>query len=835
MADRRNSRASSRSRVTTQPTQASSTAQSPTSRGSRRSARITASQERESQRTLYSKPRNTRATSVDSNGSRISALSRGARKGAQKAKVEELATVLEDAPSHGEEEEQYIADHEAAELSDEHAVPLRTSGDTALDTSLGVLSQISGTTAYSHVEAQELDSEQMLDELDGLYSNSKRFLKRFAPADADADVIRDLHSDLLAKDNNIRRTFDRIWQALEPSLTVYLGSQKKYISTTSVLRSLFSIDAPGDFSRKIAGIQNRPDPVLFLANLAMFIRTILPSTSEEPVSWERLLHMDTDFPKLFLSGFAKPNVGRTSGYSNNLRPTFSLALEIRTQMAIQHLKRLQDEGQDVEALVSSLDDIFYARRPDGSIDVKGWDVDGLGSQTEIQPQFRDKIEARHERLKKLLYDATNASGEVEFDQLGNVFTWLDFLGIVVAWVQDRASEIESVMSLYSDVSSMEAKLREEIKEFAAQAKARRKSRRSHGAHSVHIGGIEALKNFTAEDFADLKDPNEQDLVDKTAPIVEIEHIDHLDDAVPDFSNTIDVSEEDDIDELPSVEQITRRSAATASINATQSTRRRLLEIEKLKKGKENLASSATQHNRASARGRLIDVQSGAEPVEWGADGFEPTQSSEAGPSYTQATQTSRKRQRDEDDEDPTEDEGFQNDNRVVDTERRRQLHSRKRYAVQDFSSERPQPSSSKIRETGRNTPASPQTWPAQRASQLPIASQDLAKRQARENVAAKKKTQTRGKNPWTAEEEQRLVESIGLYGCNWAVIRDLLDDQTGARIFKGRDNISIKDKARNLKMMFIKSYRMMPENFDQISLGTRLEGILIDQGFNPHP
>ena len=81
------------------------------------------------------------------------------------------------------------------------------------------------------------------------------------------------------------------------------------------------------------------------------------------------------------------------------------------------------------------------------------------------------------------------------------------------------------------------------------------------------------------------------------------------------------------------------------------------------------------------------------------------------------------------------------------------------------------------------------------------AAQEMLKAQAltrRPNTFAQRPTQTRTK--WTHAEEDRLVDMIAQFGHSWA---DLLTRGHDEGIFIGRDQVGLKDKARNMKVVFL--------------------------------
>ena len=57
----------------------------------------------------------------------------------------------------------------------------------------------------------------------------------------------------------------------------------------------------------------------------------------------------------------------------------------------------------------------------------------------------------------------------------------------------------------------------------------------------------------------------------------------------------------------------------------------------------------------------------------------------------------------------------------------------------------------------------------------------------------------RPRKPWSDAEEKKLIEMIGLYGCQWALI-----EQEAWAWFGVRGQVALKDKARNMKFALLK-------------------------------
>jgi hypothetical protein len=132
----------------------------------------------------------------------------------------------------------------------------------------------------------------------------------------------------------------------------------------------------------------------------------------------------------------------------------------------------------------------------------------------------------------------------------------------------------------------------------------------------------------------------------------------------------------------------------------------------------------------------------------------------------------------------------------------------------------------------------------------PVGTQvSLVNREARQNTVKRliKKRQPQQRSRWTEVEVERLVELIEDYGVSWAYLLMMDGEHSEGAVLQQRDQVSLKDKARNMKISFLKyvflstvlDIRMLtlgragaqlPNNFEHIPLGNRLIGMLDVQG-----
>ena len=152
------------------------------------------------------------------------------------------------------------------------------------------------------------------------------------------------------------------------------------------------------------------------------------------------------------------------------------------------------------------------------------------------------------------------------------------------------------------------------------------------------------------------------------------------------------------------------------------------------------------------------------------------------------------------DTDISQDEGFEKEGRAADVAvRRNETTARKRRAVESMAD---RPRSPRIsRDDEASDAASQQNQ--QNLEQCPKPSQlanlKMANQQAKMIVALQpRKTQSR--KPWTDEETETLIQLIEDEGISWSRLKD----KDKKKILKHRDQVALKDKARNIKFDFLK-------------------------------
>ncbi|KAI0999134.1 hypothetical protein K3495_g9061 [Podosphaera aphanis] len=89
-------------------------------------------------------------------------------------------------------------------------------------------------------------------------------------------------------------------------------------------------------------------------------------------------------------------------------------------------------------------------------------------------------------------------------------------------------------------------------------------------------------------------------------------------------------------------------------------------------------------------------------------------------------------------------------------------------------------------------------------------------RYAKRNTAMlKEKKPPKSRTTWSENDTISLIEGIEKFGCSWSNILTFTKWETE------RNQVALKDKARNLKVNLLKSGAMLPKNFDKVRLGKK--------------
>lgn len=229
-------------------------------------------------------------------------------------------------------------------------------------------------------------------------------------------------------------------------------------------------------------------------------------------------------------------------------------------------------------------------------------------------------------------------------------------------------------------------------------------------------------------------------------------------------------------------------------------------INKQKTNKENVNAQKSPTNPKPFR--FHDPQPDATSVEWDE---ESQRASQGATSRRPGQVTKEKRRRDNDIEEEEEedgvsqDEGFETDNRALPATARRHQTSPKRKRVE----QRERVGSAEFRPS-----VEPSASQDDRSRGL---ERDIRRTNSNIRSSAKAPMSIRPKpmqqrRAWSRDEEDALIEYIETYGTGWADIKTMdngnwnesTESWEGPLSLEGRDQVALKDKARNLRVAYHK-------------------------------
>lgn len=153
-------------------------------------------------------------------------------------------------------------------------------------------------------------------------------------------------------------------------------------------------------------------------------------------------------------------------------------------------------------------------------------------------------------------------------------------------------------------------------------------------------------------------------------------------------------------------------------------------------------------------------------------------------------------------EEPSQDQGFQQDNRTFDvSSRRAQKSTTGRTPQRRTKRARTTQATQDTNEAAQDYVPEPMTQDDNGPPQSTLDAYQRSKSKAQEQTAARpKKVQVR--KAWTDEETGLLLDLIEEHGTSWRLLKQI--DMENNFILKDRDQVALKDKARNMKLDFLK-------------------------------
>ncbi|KAH7139342.1 hypothetical protein B0J11DRAFT_423907 [Dendryphion nanum] len=736
----------------------------------------------------------------------------------------------------------------------------------------GALSQMSGTTAissFSSVEAELLNVSAILRQLPKLYSDSTEFLNHLVPSDCTIDDDNQHIQEARKPDSSFNETFRDLEEVFNLRLAKFRGEDQQYVRLRAVHRALLGPDR--DPSTMWSGI----DLIVYLANLVVFAKSMIGSDRNEPEIWGALRELDGSlFPQLFLPSLSEGAEPSPAGESSLLVPTFELALELRVQLAMQVLEEAseRDNFNPEETLMELFTN---SKSPDNRPIVRGWMIPGIGGKDEDLPtHLHSRVLAQMEDIRQHFPTDTHSLERghlVDFESLDLAFPWRSLILQLLDWVRSRHAEIQTAIESLGGIKVISARLRTEMEQPNTEPSKKRKSRvsfrenrrRSSHKFDPHAKRIDAAVSLLKEKQADTMPP--QAVAPRSVPpLIAGQSIRTV---IPTQKQSGPARDEVSTVRVGSPKKPTHRPVQQVVKNITPdefvdnqmyqspeddteppSSFPPSSKADFIREFREKKRTDKENHHR-----RPVDLQKNVRMIEHGKEpvGNEyDSASAQRDPSHTakdkqQAEPLARKRRLpflEEDSED--EDDAFETVERsTIAQERRQKAPVAKKSRTGPTSSAptshqpRPRSVSKEFAHAELEESPSDRDAPEMTEDQPPPSTIADFKKLARINSSAQaiqRKERGRGRVAWSDEEEQELVKYMGLFPQQYAVIlKEDLHGPYARQLLQGRTQVNLKDKARHLAMVFIKSGTGVKKGFEHvIQKHTTIGKQLLDDGYD---
>ena len=711
----------------------------------------------------------------------------------------------------------------------------------------GGFSNISqATTAFSSLsaaEADDLDKEIVSLELKPLHDSAEDIIKHIAPMHLQLSNLWDTLMLLRQPGNK----YSKLYALKEEAFSLHrkhFGSNE-YIRPDIVEKTLYQPKSP-------AASPSRPrvDELIQKADLAILLTILVGLDRENTVAWNVICRLDRNFPLPFISSFYlsesdAPPVVLMVGSSKLLDESAALGISIRTQLTIMHFAKAAERGRfDPE---EELLKIWFEPADSNSDEatIRGWETNTLGGEgSRLSKKHERAVQTRLDDIREFFtQDAQSADSEdVDLEQLSSFFPWQDFVVEALVWIRRRNHEISRAITGRGGVDEILRNLEKEIGETqdpesqtperalasrsitprsALKSSAKKSPAQARYVSNEYVLSTEANDNYST--WNDSYRANWKDLAAyqrrvsgvQPAPATAPATVDEgygpifVDEQVEDVPAGPSVPE--NVDRLTQLQIQDRRNKQILERSQPAATSERNPFVEE-QTNEERVERSDSTQARSQALPRTSQPRS---PVL---------------PRTSQLSQGKRPAQvfdedEDDDDQQVTQDEGFEQDLREASNARRQAAPPTKRLRIEEPA---PAPRAS------ASTAAAPRAQldsddealfvsGAPSASYTYRAVNALAKDYAR---LAAPRTQARVR--WTAAEEDALLAYIRAAGCSWARIKRL--DAGGDRALDARDQVALKDKARNMKFDFLRAGVELPENFAAVALNASQKKRLMDMG-----
>lgn len=296
----------------------------------------------------------------------------------------------------------------------------------------------------------------MVDELQDLQNAAHRLLEVFVSNASDPRNVLDAARRL----TNPRNTASK---RLKPAANKLISTMKGFSSQAFIdvaqVKELVPSVQPKDAAQPWS-----PLPILHRANCARLALDVLLVSIGSRYPRQAIEKLEKEFPAPFMDNIVKRSQPKPVGASAAEKPTFELALEIRTQYFIMELERRQNE-KDFDPL-SILRGVFYHKSPlddDSHVEpgsLRGFKLPRIfeDENERLPDRFQDDV---IDRIGELEYDLLDVDGALNIQGLKRA-SWTRFVQRTARFVHTRDKEIKFDLQNQAKLDEVEDLVRKEI-------------------------------------------------------------------------------------------------------------------------------------------------------------------------------------------------------------------------------------------------------------------------------------------------------------------------------------------------------------------------------------
>ncbi len=293
--------------------------------------------------------------------------------------------------------------------------------DDSIEVEGGPVSESSAYTSDSEQQLENLDSDFIIDSLADLHRESSNIIHLF----------RNQTEDPYAFAKDLEDVSSKIGRRLRQCLNKYIVTRESfggslYIHAHLIVRKL----RDGEVWASIPDGKWRPDAILYLANLAQLLASCFIGNEEQINT--NLQNLRKYYPQIFSS------VDASSRFRTTLADTaVEFSNSFRTQFFVHETRhRMTQADFDPDVVLREL---FPDSGPNSGDKIAG----------SLLPAA---VEARLREIRKFV--TTNSRTPVRIGPLENAFPWNEFLTQVIHWAVVRSQELEAQIAAQGGVDNI---------------------------------------------------------------------------------------------------------------------------------------------------------------------------------------------------------------------------------------------------------------------------------------------------------------------------------------------------------------------------------------------